>query len=42
MEIGHQRVVAGAGKVVGDPADLVVENSPLLNDNDPRPASHLP
>jgi len=38
VEIGGQRVVAGAREAVGDTADLVVEAPPLLNHHDPRPA----
>jgi len=37
VEIGRQCVVAGTGETVGDPANLVVETPPLLNDDDPGP-----
>jgi len=37
VKIGRQRVVAGAREAVGDPANLVVETPPLLNDDDPGP-----
>src|SRR4029077_11202403 len=38
IQIGSQRIVAGAGKAVGHPADLVVETPPLLDHDDPRPS----
>ncbi len=34
VEIGRKGIIAGAGKAVGDPTDLVVEPPPLLNDDD--------
>jgi hypothetical protein len=38
VKIRRQRIVASAGKPVGDPADLVVETPPLLDHDDARAA----
>src|SRR5712691_490817 len=37
VEIGGERVVAGAGKAVGDAANLVVQAPPFLDDHDAGP-----
>ena len=38
VEVGRERVVAGAGETVGDPANLVVETPPFLDHDDAGPA----
>ena len=37
VEIRGERVVPGAGKTIGDPADLVVQSPPFLDDHDAGP-----